>query len=208
MFSGIIQTTGSIVGIKRHQGDISIEVDAGSLALDEIGIGDSIAVSGPCLTVTAISNTGLSFDISAETIKRTHFGSLALGQIVNLERSMTIGAEVNGHLVSGHVDGLGSVQTCESDARSTRLVVETSRELAAFIAEKGSISVDGISLTVNAVRDTPEAVEFDVNIIPHTMAVTSLASIRPGHRVHLEVDMIARYLQRIVQVQGTPTGND
>jgi len=204
VFSGIIQATGSVVGIKRHEGDIAIEVDAGELQLDDVATGDSIAVSGPCLTVTAISSTGLSFDISAETISRTHFGNLSLGQRVNLERSMTIGAEVNGHLVSGHVDGLGTVRRCDPDGRSTRLVVAAERDLAAFIAEKGSISVDGISLTINAVRDTPDSVEFDLTIIPHTMAVTSLASVQPGHHVHLEVDMIARYLQRIVAVQGIP----
>ena len=202
MFTGIIEATGGVVGVRRHEGDVSIDVDVGRFARDDIKIGDSIAVSGPCLTVTSISGRNLSFDISAETIKRTLFGSISMGQVVNLERSLALGEQLNGHLVSGHVDGLGDVASREDDGRSTVFKIRAERDLAPFIAEKGSISVDGVSLTINRVQDGGEAVYFEVNIIPHTMTHTSLGQTRPGHRVHLEVDMIARYVNRMLMTSG------
>lgn len=178
---------------------MSIDVDVNDLSTTEISVGDSIAISGPCLTVTSIADRVVSFDLSKETLDRTHFGDVAIGQTVNIERSMKIGGEVNGHLVSGHVDGLGQIIRVEADGRSTRLDIEASRDLAAFVAEKGSISVDGISLTINSVTDSAEAVVFNVNIIPHTMSVTSLSTCKVGQRVHLEVDMIARYVDRMLK---------
>lgn len=201
MFSGIIEAKGSIIGLRRHDDDLSIDVDVADMPVADVAIGDSIAVSGPCLTVTKISGRVLSFDLSGETVRRTHFGDISLGQIVNLERSMKIGGEVNGHLVSGHVDGLGQIVRQMADGRSTMLRIETQRSLAPFIAEKGSISVDGISLTINAVADGADSVAFDVNIIPHTINATSLSNSRVGQRVHLEVDMIARYVHRMLSVK-------
>lgn len=208
MFSGIIEAKGSIVGVRRHNDDLSIDVDVGDMPVADVAIGDSIAISGPCLTVTVISGSVLSFDLSGETVRRTHFGDVALGQVVNLERSMKIGGEVNGHLVSGHVDGLGRIVGHEADGRSTRLDIEAKRALAPFIAEKGSISVDGISLTINSVDDGVDSVGFSVNIIPHTIDATSLSTSHVGQRVHLEVDMIARYVHRMLALKDVLTNSD
>lgn len=194
MFTGIIQATGCIVTARELPGGMRIGVDPGALDLRDVAIGDSIAVSGCCLTVVEIDDSMLRFDVSAETLRCT--SGLDRAGRVNLEKSLRLGDRLGGHLLTGHVDGAGVVTRAEqagADKGSVLLEIEAPEEIARFVAAKGSIAVDGISLTVNSVVGR----RFSVNLIPHTLAVTTLSAIKVGTRVNLEIDIVARYLERL-----------
>ena len=194
MFTGIIQAVGEISAMEPRGGDLRLRVSTGKLPLDDVALGDSIATSGVCLTVTDLPGDGFWADVSVETLNFTTLGKLTTGARVNLEKSLTPESRLGGHIVSGHVDGVGEILSMAADARSWRFVLRAPDSLARYIAHKGSICVDGTSLTVNAVNGA----EFDLNIIPQTMAETVFGDYRPGSQVNLEVDVIARYLERLV----------
>jgi len=194
MFTGIIRAIGGIERLENRGGDVRLRIRAGKLDLDKGGIGDSIAVNGVCLTAVEIGAGGFSADVSRETMSLTTLGELAPGSRVNLEPALTLDTPLGGHLVSGHVDGVGTVLDMREDARSWRLQIHAPRELPRYIATKGSICVDGTSLTVNEVRGAV----FSLNIVPHTLAETIIGGYREGTRVNLEVDLIARYLERLI----------
>jgi riboflavin synthase len=194
MFTGIIQALGRIRRREPRGGDMRLEIDTGDLSLADAQIGDSIAVSGVCLTAITLGERSFSADVSGETLARTTLGALAVGDAVNLEKALTLGTPLGGHLVSGHVDGIGELIERRADGRSERLRIKAPANLARYIAEKGSICVDGVSLTVNAV----DGAVFELNIVPHTLTVTTIGEFRPGRRVNLEVDLIARYLERLM----------
>ena len=198
MFTGIVQAVGDIASVHREGGGLRIGVSSGVLDVSDIRVGDSIAVSGCCLTVVEIDGPVLSFDVSAETLRCTT--GLDQPRQVNLEKAMRFGDRLGGHWLSGHVDGVGSVTRCEAvgtGGESCELEIEAPGELARFIATKGSIAVDGVSLTVNAVSGR----SFSVNLIPHTLAVTTLGALLSGAGVNLEVDIVARYLARLQETQ-------
>jgi riboflavin synthase len=195
MFTGIIQAVGSIASLQRRDGDLRIAIRTGRLPLHDVALGDSIAVSGVCLTVVELGADGFGADVSGETLKRTVLGRLVVNDAVNLEKALTLETRLGGHLVSGHVDGIGRVLSRQADSRSVQFSMQAPDELARYIATKGSICVDGVSLTVNGVRGAA----FDLNIVPHTLAETTLGEYRPGREVNLEVDLIARYLERLLQ---------
>ncbi|MFS8086710.1 MAG: riboflavin synthase [Acidobacteriota bacterium] len=195
MFTGIIEAVGRITAISPLGGGdagVRLRVDAGTLDCADIALGDSVAVSGACLTVVAKSNAQLEFDVSAESLRCT--AGLAQPGPVNLEKALRFGDRLGGHLVSGHVDGVGIVRQFHPAGESHALEVEAPAELARYIAVKGSITVDGVSLTVNKVQGA----RFAVNLIPHTLTVTTLEALRTGQPVNLEVDLLARYLERLV----------
>jgi riboflavin synthase len=194
MFTGIIQAVGEIAALELKGGDARLRVRTGKLDLGDVQLGDSIAVSGVCLTAVELPGDGFWADVSGETLAHTIIGGLKSGARVNLEKALTPTTRLGGHLVSGHVDGVGEVIERKRDARSERFRIRAPRELARYIAHKGSICVDGVSLTVNAV----EGSVFDLNIVPHTLTETTLDEYRPGRRVNLEVDLIARYLERLL----------
>ena len=197
MFTGIVAAMGTLLergeqgGDRGHEGRLRIAAQA--LDLGDVGIGDSIAVNGCCLTVVALQADNFSADVSNETLRCTTLGSLAPGRRVNLEKSMRLDDRLGGHLVSGHVDGIGALLGREKDGDSLRLNLRAPAELAKYIARKGCICIDGVSLTVNEVEGT----DFQVNIIPHTQAETIIGQYRQGQRVNLEVDLLARYLERL-----------
>jgi len=195
MFSGIVQSVGKIAAMEPRGGDVRLVVDAGGLGVDGIALGDSISVAGVCLTVVAIDASRLAFDVSNETLSRTNLGALGPGSGVNLEKALRLADRLDGHLVSGHVDGVGRVLAIEPDARSQRWTFEVPAELAKYIAVKGSVCIDGTSLTVNEVDGT----RFGVNLIPHTIAVTTFKDRRVGDAVNIEVDLIARYVERLLR---------
>ena len=195
MFTGIIEAVGRIADMQRRGADLRLRLWTGTLDLSDVGVGDSIAVNGVCLTVVELPGDGFWADVSGETLAHTTLGGLANGDAVNLERALTPTTRLGGHLVSGHVDGIGEVVRRFDDGRSVRFGIRAPAELARYIARKGSICVDGISLTVNGVDGT----EFELNIVPHTLAVTSMNGLQAGRRVNLEVDIIARYLERLLQ---------
>jgi riboflavin synthase len=194
MFTGIVQDMGRVAALSARGGDVRLAIRVGSLNLARTAIGDSICVQGCC--VTAVSLTGDTFeaDLSRETLNVTTLGALAVGSAVNLEPALRAGDALGGHLVSGHVDGLATVVSRTSDARSTRLVFEVPAPLARYIARKGSVALDGVSLTVNEV----EGGRFGVNLIPHTLEVTTLGALAPGSQVNLEIDQVARYVERLL----------
>lgn len=194
MFTGIIQATGRVARLQERGGDLRVSVTAPAFDVADIRPGDSVAVSGCCLTVVAREGDGLTFDVSAETLHLTTLGGARAGDGVNLEKALRLSDRLGGHLVSGHVDGVGSIATVAPDARSQRWQVMAPSGLMRYIATKGSICVDGVSLTVNAVHDDA----FEVNLIPHTVAHTTFAERRAGDHVNLEVDMLARYLERLM----------
>jgi len=194
MFTGIIQAVGRITASEPRGGDQRLSVATGKLPIADLALGDSVAVSGVCLTVVGRSAQGFEADVSRETLARTIIGRLRPGAAVNLELALTPASRLGGHIVSGHVDGLGVIAARTEDGRSVRYRVTVPPALARYIAEKGSICVDGISLTVNAVA----ADWFEVNIVPHTLAETTLGSAAPGREVNLEVDLLARYLERLL----------
>lgn len=194
MFTGIVQAAGRIAAVERTGDDCRLTIEAGGLDLASVRVGDSIAVNGCCLTAVAVAAASVAADVSVESLERTTLGRLGRGDRVNLETALTLATPLGGHLVSGHVDGVGEVLAREPDGRSERWRFRAPGRLARYLAEKGSICVDGVSLTVNGVQGA----EFDVNIVPHTAAVTTLGDYGPGHPVNLEVDLIARYLERLM----------
>lgn len=195
MFTGIIQAVGTIAAMDPRGGDLRLGIHTGKLPLDDVQTGDSIAVNGVCLTAVELSSTGFVADVSGETLGLTTLGKLAVNDRVNLEKALTLATRLGGHLVSGHVDGQGEVVARTADARSVRFTIRAPDALARYIAVKGSICVDGISLTVNAV----DGAAFELNIVPHTLAETTMQDYRPGRMVNLEVDLVARYLERLLQ---------
>ena len=194
MFTGIIEAVGSITHLESRGGDVRLRIRTGKLDLADVRLGDSIAVNGVCLTAVALTGDGFAADVSRETLSLTTLGDLAPGSRVNLEKALTLATRLGGHLVSGHVDGVGRVVDRRDDARSVRFVIEAPAPLARYIAHKGSVCVDGTSLTVNAVAGA----RFDLNIVPHTLQETIIGDYAPGTPVNLEVDLVARYLERLL----------
>ncbi len=194
MFSGIIEAVGSVVSRESKGADIRLRVNTAGLDLSDVVLGDSIAVSGVCLTVTTLLSDGFWADVSGETLARTMLGDTGVGSAVNLEKALTLSTRLGGHLVTGHVDGVGEVVQRTEQGRSVKFRIRAPGGLAKYIAEKGSVCVDGVSLTVNSVHGA----EFDLNIVPHTLQQTTMSEYRPGCRVNLEVDIIARYLERLL----------
>jgi riboflavin synthase len=194
MFTGIIQAVGEVAALQNKGGDLRLRIRTGKLDLSGVEIGDSIATSGVCLTVVELPGDGFWADVSAETLACTGIGRLGVGDRVNLEKALTPATPLGGHLVSGHVDGIAEVLTRCNDGRSVRFRMRAPEALARYIAAKGSVCVDGISLTVNAV----EGAEFELNIVPHTLAETTMGDFQAGRTFNLEVDIIARYLERLL----------
>jgi len=192
MFSGIVAATGRISHILAAEKGLRLTIEAGSLGLDDVALGDSIAVSGVCLTVISRESNQFAVDVSRETLDCT-VGLDAPGE-VNLEKALRLSDRLGGHLVSGHVDGVGEVAKFEPVGESYELVIRAPQSLAKYIARKGSVTVDGVSLTVNRV----DGAEFSINLIPHTLSVTTLRRLAPGARVNLEVDLVARYVERML----------
>ena len=193
MFTGLIAGVGRLAGRETRGGDARLRIDVGTLPFDGVQLGESIAVNGCCLTVVEFDASSFAIDASNETLALTTLGRLAIGAPVNLERAMLPTDRLGGHLVSGHVDGIGKVLAIEADARATRWRFSLPRELARFVAGKGSIAIDGVSLTVNSVGDD----HVGVALIPHTQQVTAFAETEVGAVVNLEVDLFARYLDRL-----------
>ena len=194
MFTGIIESIGRIAKMEMRGGDVRLHIATGKLDLSDVALGDSIAVNGVCLTAVVLPGDGFVADVSNETLSLTSLGQLSTGSPVNLEKALTMSTRLGGHLVSGHVDGLGEVIAKSEDARSIRFTVKAPDELAKYIAHKGSITVDGTSLTVNAVKGAA----FELNIVPHTAQETIMSEYEVGRKVNLEVDLVARYLERLL----------
>ncbi|AYC31424.1 riboflavin synthase [Pseudomonas cavernae] len=194
MFTGIIEALGTVRALSPKGGDVRVYVETGKLDLSDVKLGDSIAVNGVCLTAVELPGDGFWADVSRETLARSAFVDLRAGSKVNLEKALTPSSRLGGHLVSGHVDGVGEVITRADNARAVQFTLRAPRELAKYIALKGSITVDGTSLTVNAVNGA----EFELTIVPHTLAETIMVDYRPGRLVNLEVDLLARYLERLL----------
>ena len=197
MFTGIVETLGEVVSIEPVGGDVRITVSAKDYSERDISLGDSIAVNGCCLTVVERQSDRLMFDVSRESMSLTVIGQWQLGTAVNLEMSLLPTTRMGGHMVSGHVDGLAVLTELEQDGRSWRMVFEAPASLRKYIAKKGSITIDGISLTINDVSGKT----FDINVIPHTFKVTTLGNLKKGGQVHIEVDLIARYLEQLLRGQ-------
>ena len=194
MFTGIIQAVGEIAAVELRGGDSRLRMRTGKLDLSDARLGDSIAVNGVCLTAVELPGDGFAADVSGETLSLTTLGALNTGDPVNLEQALTPTTRLGGHLVSGHVDGVGEVLAMRDDGRSVRYDMRAPEGLARYIAPKGSICVDGVSLTVNSVNGAV----FSVNIVPHTRQETTFSTYRVGTRINLEVDLIARYLERLL----------
>jgi riboflavin synthase len=203
MFTGIIEALGRIKKIEPVGGDMRLHVETGSLDMSDVQLGDSIAVNGVCLTAIEFDNKHFAADVSNETISLTSLKDLVAGSEVNLEKALLPTTRLGGHLVSGHVDGLGEVLSIKEESRSIQLIIKAPEELKHYIAMKGSICVDGISLTVNKIMNT----DFEINIVPHTQQRTIIKNYKPGTKVNLEVDLIARYLERLLMKQEENTGN-
>ena len=201
MFTGIIQTIGTVTRCVAKGGDVEIAIAASAGYLEGTALGDSIAVNGCCLTVTQLADGAFTADVSRETLSLTTLADWAAGSRVNLEKALRAGDALGGHYVTGHVDGIASVAAVTDDARSRRVEFVVPAKLARYIARKGSVTVDGVSLTVNGVTELdagkPDA-RFDVNLVPHTLDVTILGGYVPGTRANIEVDIIARYLERMM----------
>ena len=202
MFTGIIQAVGRIAAIESGEQDIRLCIESGKLPLEGVSLGDSIATSGVCLTVTELTGEGYWADVSPESLSLTTLGTKAIGDSVNLETSLTLSTPLGGHLVSGHVDGVGHVDNIIEDARFWRVRITAPETLARYVAMKGSICVDGTSLTVNQV----EGCHFELTIIPQTWEETVFSEYRVGSPVNLEVDVIARYLERLMQFEASTEG--
>ena len=194
MFTGIIQSVGFLQSIQKNQTDCRLRVQVGQLDMSTVGLGDSIAVNGVCLTAVEFDAVSFTADVSNETLSKTTLGDLKVQAKVNLEKALTLATPLGGHLVSGHVDGVGAVVKRQSDGKSERFEIEAPAELAKYIAQKGSICVDAISLTVNAINGSV----FDLNIVPHTLAQTTMGQYKMGQRINLEVDLLARYMERLM----------
>ena len=193
MFTGIVQGTGRVTAIEPRGGDVTMTFDTGGVTVDTVAAGDSIAVNGVCLTATQLAQGQFSADVSHETLSVTTLGQWQPGTRINIEKALRAGDALGGHYVTGHVDGIAVLETREDDARSVRMIFAVPGPLARYIARKGSICVDGVSLTVNAV----DGATFAVNLVPHTLDVTILRDYRPGTRVNVEIDIIARYVERM-----------
>lgn len=194
MFTGIIEAVGTVRAIEPRGGDVRLSIATGKLDLGDVKLGDSIATNGVCLTAVVLPGDGFAADVSTETLTRSTLKSLKVGDRVNLEKALMPQSRLGGHIVSGHVDGIGEVVSRDVSARAVLFRIKAPDELAKYIAEKGSITTDGISLTVNGLRGT----EFDLTIVPHTVQETNIAGWQPGTKVNLEVDVIARYLERLL----------
>jgi riboflavin synthase len=195
MFTGIIQSVGLVQGIyPASGGDWKLAISVGKLSMQDVALGDSIAVNGVCLTVVEMSEQYFVADVSNETLTVSAFAGLAVGHRVNLEKALRLSDRLGGHLVSGHVDGVGVLRQIEADGRSWRYHFAVPQALARYVAAKGSITINGVSLTVNGVSDQ----SFDVNLVPHTLSETNLGDLSLGNQVNLEVDVIARYLERLL----------
>jgi riboflavin synthase len=202
MFTGIVAATGKITSV-QPQGEgpdagVRITIDAGALPMADVAQGDSIALNGACMTVAEKTERGFIVDVSRESLN--HTAGLDGTNEINLEKAMALGDLLGGHLVSGHVDGIGTVRKFEPVAESWTLVIEAQRELAKYFAYKGSVAVNGVSLTVNKVEDTATGCLFSINLIPHTIEVTTLKHLAAGAKVNLEIDLIARYVERMLSV--------
>jgi riboflavin synthase len=195
MFTGIVQDIGRIDSREARAGDIRLTIGVDRFDLNRIAVGDSICVQGVCLTVTELAGRAFAADVSRETLSLTTLGEMDAGSAVNLEPALRAGDALGGHLVSGHVDGIATVLSTAGDARSQRVTVAAPADLARYIARKGSVTIDGVSLTVNEIEGT----SFGVNLIPQTTAVTTLARLAVGTRVNLEVDQVARYVERLAE---------
>ena len=199
MFSGIVAAVGRITRIDPLEQGVRLTVDTAGLGLDDVALGDSIAHNGVCLTVIGLDGRNAQFDVSKETLNCTA-GLDAPGE-VNLEKALRLSDRLGGHLVSGHVDGVGTVRSFERVGESHELVIVAPKPLARYIARKGSITVQGVSLTVNRVTDVEDGCEFSINLIPHTVQATTLGSLKAGSRVNLEIDLIARYAERMMAAE-------
>ncbi|HSI17108.1 MAG TPA: riboflavin synthase [Sphingomonas sp.] len=200
MFTGIVTDIGTIEAVET-QGDLRVRVST-AYETATIDLGASISCSGVCLTVVDKAPGQVAFDVSGETVSRTATGMWTAGRRLNLERALRLGDELGGHIVTGHVDGIGTAKIVEEVGGSHHVVIAAGHDLAPFVAPKGSITVDGVSLTVNEVNDTPDGVEFHLNIIPHTAQVTTFGTLAEGQAVNLEIDVLARYLQRMEALRG------
>ncbi|MDQ9169755.1 riboflavin synthase [Oxalobacteraceae bacterium R-40] len=202
MFTGIVATVGKILSViplgSGADAGVRLTVDAGSLPMQDVALGDSIALNGACMTVIEKTANQFTVDVSRESLNRT-VGLDAPGE-VNLEKALTLADRLGGHLVSGHVDGLGTVKKFEPVGESWELLIEAPKDLAKYLAYKGSVVVNGVSLTVNRIQDTASGCEFSINLIPHTIQVTTLKHLRSGSRVNLEIDLIARYVERMLSL--------
>lgn len=194
MFTGIIQATGTIAALQRRGSDARFQVATGKLDISAVRLGDSIAVNGVCLTVVTLGAGDFSADVSAETLRCTTFAGTKIGDTVNLEKALTLGTPLGGHLVSGHVDGVATVRARAEVGGSLRLTFTVPAALAKYIAAKGSVCIDGVSLTVNVV----DGAAFEVNLVPHTLQETNLGRLAVGDGVNVEVDLVARYLERLL----------
>lgn len=194
MFTGIVKAKGRIAALERRGGDVRLQVEADGIDWGDVQEGDSICINGVCLTATTVSQRGFRADVSNETLRVTTLGDIAEGAEVNLEPALTAGDRLGGHIVSGHVDCTGQVVSLASDARSTVLGIELPAEFSKYVAKKGSICIDGVSLTINEVSGN----RFELNIIPHTAEQTTIGNYAVGTRVNIEVDVVARYLERLL----------
>jgi len=204
MFTGIIQAIGSIQALQQKGGDVRLTLDTAALELNDSELGDSIAVNGVCLTAVEYTANGFVADVSRETLEKTSLGLLKQGSRVNLEKALTLNTALGGHIVSGHVDGLGTLISMRNDGRSIRYEFTVPQQLAHYIAEKGSVTIDGTSLTVNHV----EGNQFGVNIVPHTRDNTIFQFYEINTQVNIEVDIIARYLERLLTGQTSAQGDN
>ncbi len=194
MFTGIVKDIGEVRAVEPRGGDLRLTIGFRQLRADSLALGDSVCVQGVCLTIAELTRDAFAADVSRETLLLTTLGDCVAGARVNLEPALRAGDPLGGHLVSGHVDGVGRVADCRADARSTRLLIEAPEGLGRYVARKGSVALDGVSLTVNEV----EGRTFGINLIPHTLAVTTLGRLAPGDRVNVEVDQLARYVERVL----------
>jgi riboflavin synthase len=195
MFTGIIEATGHIAAIKRSGQDAQLTIQSDTLDFSDVKLGDSIASNGVCLTVTSLGSHSFTADVSGETLSRTLFGSYQTGQRINLEKALLPTTRLGGHLVSGHVDGIAVVSKVETTGQSWQIYLQSPEDLSRYIAEKGSVTIDGISLTVNELT----AKGFRLTIVPHTARETTIQALQAGSKVHLEVDLLARYIERLLQ---------
>jgi riboflavin synthase len=204
MFTGIIKARGTIGAIEPRGGDVRLTVRSTGLPWSDFELGESIAINGVCLTAVAFHKNGFDTDVSVETLNVTALGKLGVGSAVNIEPSISLGERLGGHLVSGHVDCTGTVTSRSADARSIRLVIDIPKEYARYVAKKGSVCMDGVSLTINDVSPS----SFDVNIIPHTAEVTIIDGYTVGTVVNIEVDLLARYTERLLNPDGSGISMD
>ena len=194
MFTGIIQSKGNVVEVHSSDKGVVLVFSCNDLDLSDCSIGDSIAVNGVCLTVTELKENSFTSDVSQETLNCTNFSEVKKGQNVNLEKSLRLNQGIDGHLVSGHIDGVGEVISIDKEGASTRLKIKVNKDLTKYIAKKGSICINGVSLTVNSI----ESNIFDVNIIPHTWSLTTFGELTENSKVNIEIDIIARHIEQLI----------